>query len=108
MGAGKYWRVMDYQRHADGWQQMTTREVKERAAGLRRVTSGDGGELWFDEKGVMVLECYPPPVVHLAAPIACDECGTAMPPGSPPLCQACTALPARIIRGPVPDRRNEW
>lgn len=99
------WRVMDYERHPAGWQGFTTRELKERAAGLRRVTSGDGGELWFDAKGVMVLESYPPPNRNLTAEVPCDECGTPLPPGAPPLCHACTALPARMIRGPAPDRR---
>jgi uncharacterized Fe-S radical SAM superfamily protein PflX len=58
--SGDFWAVLDHAKHPGGFVNMTRAEVRERTKNLRRQASGDGGELYFDLAGLIVVEAYPP------------------------------------------------
>jgi hypothetical protein len=55
-----FWAVLDHVKHPSGFVNMTPAEIRERTAHLERKPSGDGGDLYFDKAGLVVVEAYPP------------------------------------------------
>jgi hypothetical protein len=59
-GPGAFWAVLDHAKHPGGFVNMTAAEIRERTKNLSRRPSGDGGDLYFDLAGMIVVEAYPP------------------------------------------------
>lgn len=96
------WIVLDHAKHPQGFVEMTRAEVRERTKNLSRVPSGDGGELYKDLAGLVVVEAYPPrkpPGVG-----ACMSCGSLV--DSEEIfdgrghCKTCAGMPTRLRYAP--------
>jgi hypothetical protein len=98
------WVVMDHKKHPHGWLEMNSGDFRERVKGLRRVPSGDGGELYMGADGRVEVEAYPPrqPVAVPANLGVCYECRSTVDAeelrDGRGLCKACGKLPSRLSR----------
>jgi len=72
---GDFWAVLDHAKHPGGFVNMTRAELRERTKHLSRKPSGDGGDLYFDLAGLIVVEAYPPRTQPLDPKLgACASC----------------------------------
>ena len=92
---------MDHAKAPDGFREMTTSEFKARVKDLRRVPSGDGGELYFGKDGKIAVEAYPPrPNMPLAPGLGfCACCRSTVDAvelqDGRGYCKGCAAMPSR-------------
>lgn len=70
-----FWAVLDHAKHPQGFVNMTAAEIRERTKNLTRKPSGDGGDLYFDLAGMIVVEAYPPRGMRPGAGLgSCRSC----------------------------------